>query len=172
MIRQLGASTFFVTLSAAETRWTHLLLILGKLIDNKIYTEEEIAALTWQDKCRLIQSDPVTCARHFDYSVNKFLNEFLLTSASPLGEIEDYFYRVEYQNRGSPASPTARADRQSAHVYLPAHVHRNARRATMALAAAAKLALTSVQPVMRSRASSPRERTPRGERHGAERTNA
>ena len=102
MIRQLGAATFFLTLSAAETRWLHLLKILGEVVDNKIYSEEDVKGFTWEDKCRLIQSDPVTCARHFDFSVNKFLHEFLLSSGAPLGEIVDYFYRVEYQNRGSP----------------------------------------------------------------------
>ena len=56
----------------------------------------------WEDKCRLIQSDPVTCARHFDYQVCKCLNNFLLTDTAPLGKISDWFYRVEYQQRGSP----------------------------------------------------------------------
>lgn len=34
MIRQLGCPTWFVSLSAADTRWTDLLQILGELIDN------------------------------------------------------------------------------------------------------------------------------------------
>ena len=50
----------------------------------------------------MIQSDPVTCARHFDYQVNNFLRHFLLSNAEPLGKISDWFYRVEYQQRGSP----------------------------------------------------------------------
>lgn len=102
MIRQLGPATFFLTLSAAETRWTHLLKILGQVVNNKMYSTEEIEALSWEEKCRLIQNDPVTCARHFDYCVSKFLNEFLLTAAAPIDLVEDFFYRVEYQNRGSP----------------------------------------------------------------------
>ena len=50
----------------------------------------------------MIQSDPVTCARHFDYQVKLFLTNFLLSSAEPLGKISDWFYHVEYQQRGSP----------------------------------------------------------------------
>ena len=53
-------------------------------------------------KCRLIQSDPVTCARHFDYQISQFITNFLLSKAQPLGNISDWFYRVEYQQRGSP----------------------------------------------------------------------
>lgn len=102
MIRQLGPATLFCSFSSAETQWTHLLKILGQLVDHKIYTDNEIESLDWEERCRLIQSDPVTCARHFDYQLNKFLSSFLLSSAEPLGKISDWFYRVEYQQRGSP----------------------------------------------------------------------
>ena len=102
VIRQLGAATFFMSLSAAETRWSHLLKILSQIIDDKELSDEEVLNLTWQEKSRLIQSDPVTCARHFDFCVNKFITEFLTSKSAPLGKIQDYFYRVEYQQRGSP----------------------------------------------------------------------
>ena len=98
----MGPDTFFVTLSAAEIRWMHLLSLLRQILDNRSYTEQEIYAFTWEDKCRLIRSDPVTCARHFDFCVNKFPHSFLLSSAQFLSEIQDYLYRVEHQNRGSP----------------------------------------------------------------------
>ena len=58
--------------------------------------------MNWEEKCRLIQSDPVTCARRFDYQFNQFLRHFLMSSAAPLGKIADWFYRVEYQQRGCP----------------------------------------------------------------------
>ena len=102
MIRQLGSASLFCSFSSAETQWTHLLRILGKLVDNKTYADSELENLNWEKKSRLIQSDPVTCARHFDYQVHKFLQNFLLSSAAPLGKIADWFYRVEYQQRGSP----------------------------------------------------------------------
>ncbi|CAB4033998.1 Hypothetical predicted protein, partial [Paramuricea clavata] len=102
MIRQLGSASLFCSFSSAETQWTHLLRIFGKLVDNKTYTDTELENLNWEEKSRLIQSDPVTCARHFDYQVHKFLQNFLLSSAAPLGKIADWFYRVEYQQKGSP----------------------------------------------------------------------
>ena len=102
MIRQLGPATLFCSFSSAETQWIHLLQILGQLVDHKQYTDDELQNLNWEEKCRLIQTDPVTCARHFDYQVNQFLKNFLLSSAEPLGTISDWFYRVEYQQRGSP----------------------------------------------------------------------
>jgi hypothetical protein len=100
MIRQLGAASLFCSFSSAETQWIHLLRILGKLVDKKDYTDNELE--NWENKTRLIQSDPVTCARHFDFQINKLMQNFLLSEVSPLGKIADWFYRVEYQQRGSP----------------------------------------------------------------------
>ncbi len=102
MIRQLGPASLFCSFSSAETQWTHLLKILGNLVDNNNYTNEEINDFNWEERCRLIQSDPVTCSRHFDYQVSQFLRKFLMSGAQPLGKISDWFYRVEYQQRGSP----------------------------------------------------------------------
>ena len=102
MIRQLGPATLFCSFSSAETKWMHLLKILVKLVDQRNYTDEELENLNWEDKRRLIQSDPFTCARHFDYQFNTFLKQFLLSEIAPIGKIRDWFYRVEYQQRGSP----------------------------------------------------------------------
>ena len=97
MIRQLGPAFTFCSFSSSETKWNHLLRILGKLINHKEYSYVELDNLTWDKKCRLIQSDPVTCARHFNYQFNTFLKDFLMSQMSPLGKIKDWFYRVEYQ---------------------------------------------------------------------------
>ena len=102
MIRQLGPASLFCSFSSAETQWIHLLRILGQLVDHKKYTDDELENLNWEEKCRLIQTDIVTCARHFDYQISQFITNFLLSDAAPLGKISDWFYRVEYQQRGSP----------------------------------------------------------------------
>ena len=78
MMRQLGTATLFCSFSSAETQWIHLLRILGQLVDHKQYSNDKLGNLNWEEKCRLIQSDPVTCARHFDYQVNNFLRKFNL----------------------------------------------------------------------------------------------
>ena len=76
--------------------------ILGKLVDSKEYTDNELENLNLEEKSRLIHSDPVTCATHFDYQINQLIQNFLLSTEAPLGKIADWFYRVEYQRRGSP----------------------------------------------------------------------
>ncbi|XP_078343176.1 uncharacterized protein LOC144628926 [Oculina patagonica] len=102
MIRQLGNPTWFCSFSAAETRWTHLLKTLGRIVEKKEYTDDEIKQMTWKQKSDLIQKDPVTCSRNFDHMVQLFISDVLKCSAIPIGEIADYFYTVEFQQRGSP----------------------------------------------------------------------
>ena len=87
---------------AAETKWTPLLKSLAKLVQGKNLSSEEIEGLSWQDKCLLIKSDPVTCARYFDFRFQCFIKNVLKNNSHPVGEIIDYFYRVEFQQRGSP----------------------------------------------------------------------
>ena len=102
MIRQLSLPTWFMSLSAADTRWTDLLKMLAKLNDGIDYSEKELENLSWQEKTKLVQKDPVTCTRYFDHRVQEFLNTVLKSSCEPIGKLLDYFYRVEFQQRGSP----------------------------------------------------------------------
>ena len=102
MIRQLSLPTWFISLSAADTRWTDLLKMLAKLNDDADLTDTDIEKLTWQEKTKLVQKDPVTCSRYFDHRVHEFLNTVLKSNCEPVGKVKDYFYRVEFQQRGSP----------------------------------------------------------------------
>lgn len=102
MIRQLGKPTWFCSFSAAETRWTHLLKTLGKIIEKKEYSDDEIKQMTWEQKSNLIQKHPVTRARNFDQIVQLFIRDVLKSSVMPIAEIADYFYRVEFQQKGKP----------------------------------------------------------------------
>ena len=102
MIRQLGNPTWFCSFSAAETRWTHLLKTLGRILDKKEYSDDEINNMTWQQKSNLIQRDPITCTRNFDHMVHIFIQDVIRSDIMPIGRIADYFYRVEFQQRGSP----------------------------------------------------------------------
>ena len=49
-----------------------------------------------------MQKDPVRCSRYFDHRVQEFLNTILKNKCQPIGKIRDFFYRVEFQQRGSP----------------------------------------------------------------------
>lgn len=106
MHRQLGKAGFFITLSAAETKWTELTIMLTKLLKGEIITEEDAGKLSFEDKAELIRQDPVTCMRHFDHRYRALLNILFKNAGgifSPY-RLVDYFSRIEYQMRGSPHS--------------------------------------------------------------------
>ena len=102
MIRQLGLPTWFMSLSAADTKWGILLANLVLIVDKVVISPEDAENLNWKEKCRLMNSDPVTCARYFDNRFLKFLNNVLRDDTNPIGEVTDYFYKIEFQHRGSP----------------------------------------------------------------------
>lgn len=79
-------------------RWTNLLHSILKQ-QGRTQTIED---LEWADTCELLRCNPVTAARMFDYRWHVFLNEVLKSPFNPIGKIKDYFYRVEFQQRGSP----------------------------------------------------------------------
>jgi hypothetical protein len=50
MIPQLSLATQFVTLSAAETRWPHLLKLMAQINDNRQLTDKQCHHLLWGEK--------------------------------------------------------------------------------------------------------------------------
>ena len=101
MIQQLGFPALFISQSAAETKWHELLKALGKLVDEKTYTNEDIEGMDFQTKARLIRSDPVTVVRYFEHRFHTFFKDVLCSKHKPIGEITDYFWRLEFASRGS-----------------------------------------------------------------------
>ncbi|XP_069109227.1 repetitive organellar protein-like [Argopecten irradians] len=98
MLRQLGLPTWFCSFSSAEMRWTEIIeAILKQQNDNR-----EVHDLDWKSKNDILKSNPVTVARMFDHRFHTFLKEVIMSNAQPIGKIKDYFYRVEFQQRGSP----------------------------------------------------------------------
>lgn len=103
MVRQKGNFTFFVTMSMAETHWHELLIILMKTLDDIEIDEEAAKAMTFEEKSRLIREDPVTCALYFEYRIGEIRKTWSHPNG-PFGqyEIDLFFYRIEFQHRGSP----------------------------------------------------------------------
>ncbi|XP_074549060.1 uncharacterized protein LOC141807175 [Halichoeres trimaculatus] len=99
MLRQIGKPTFFLTFSAAEMRWPEVIEVIKA---QQGQTLGDISALDWKAKCDVLRSNPVTVMRMFEKRVDSLMADLILSPARPIGEVEDYFYRVEFQARGSP----------------------------------------------------------------------
>ena len=101
MIRQLGTPTWFFTLSAADLKWPDMIQAIAKQY-GVYYSDDEVTALSFDEKSSWLNRNPVTAAKHFHYRLNVFFKDFLKSTSEPLGEIVDYAIRIEFQARGSP----------------------------------------------------------------------
>ena len=64
MVQQLGILTWFLTLSCANLRWNELVHIPSRIKGENI-TDEEIDNLSHNEKCSLLNLNPVIVAKHF-----------------------------------------------------------------------------------------------------------
>jgi len=98
MVRQLGIPTWFCSFSSADLRWPELMQSIVK----QEGCETPIDELNWSDRCGMLKRNPVIAARMFDHRFHCFLKDVIMSPAQPIGKIIDYFYRIEFQQRGSP----------------------------------------------------------------------
>jgi len=90
MVRQLGTPTIFFTLSAADYHWPDLFRILCPDTDSNLLDEKQRATL--------MHENPATVAWFFELRCDAFIKKFLTKFFS----ITDFWYRFEWQFRGSP----------------------------------------------------------------------
>ena len=101
MVRQLGIPTWFLTLSAADLKWPEVIQSIAKQYGTTL-SVEDIKHLSWEEKCKWLRTNPVTAARMFQFRLETFFKEVLMSDAQPLGDLQDFMIRIEFQNRGSP----------------------------------------------------------------------
>ena len=101
MFRTLGPPSYFITLSADDMNWPDLMYVLAKR-DGQNLTDEQVLEMTKSERVRLLCAYPVIVAQHFNHRFHSFLNYILKGNGNPIGEVVDYFWRVEFQQRGSP----------------------------------------------------------------------
>ena len=93
-VKRLGPPTLFVTLSADDCNWPELKMILYKIS----YYEA-----LFKGPCNdALRKDPLLASLFFERRWKALLKYILKGQENILGHIEDYFVRLEYQNRGSP----------------------------------------------------------------------
>jgi hypothetical protein len=102
LIRCLGPPTWFITLSARDLEWEDLLQVLvnekRKLVSN--FTLDKNS--DYKDRANILSEFPVIAARYFNRRFLILLKLLLKTDHILGGKIIDYWYRVEFQSRGSP----------------------------------------------------------------------
>ena len=62
--------------------------------------------MSWEEKCRWLRINPVTAARQFQHQLEVFFRDFIGSKCNPIGELQDFMIRVEFQARDSPHNHT------------------------------------------------------------------
>lgn len=98
-IRCLGPPNYFITLSCNDLHWIDMRQALLKAEKD---FETDPASMSVIQTQKLLEKHPVAASRHFMVRVNTIVS-LLKSDASILGgKMIDHFWRIEYQNRGSP----------------------------------------------------------------------
>ena len=95
MDENLGPATFFLTLSCAEFSWSDMREFLE-------FMNSDLPSVKDMRTGYVAASDPVSVSEHFYHRYTTFFREVIRNKNGPLGEVTDYFWRIEYQSRGAP----------------------------------------------------------------------
>ena len=90
-ISLLGPPTWFLTLNPSERDWIDVQASYSSVY-NELVNRSNIRDY--------IAKDPTIWCRHFQTRIRAFKKHFL-SSNGPLGRVIHFFYRIEYQMRGS-----------------------------------------------------------------------
>jgi hypothetical protein len=93
-MRNFGPPHLFLTVSSAEYDW-------DVLIDHLRKINGHLPGVDKMSAGELCSMDPVTVSKHFHDRFHGVFHKLILSKENPpLGVVERYFYRVEYQARG------------------------------------------------------------------------
>ena len=98
-IATLGVPTYFCSFSCNDLHWPDMIRVL-LFADGRPDTEPD--SLSINERQVLVEKYPVDVSRHFMLRVNALMKYIKTNKEIFQGEVKDYWWRVEFQNRGSP----------------------------------------------------------------------
>ena len=105
ILRQRGCPTIFLTLSSAEFDWPELLKEVAETVYRKKFTSDEIKQMPDKVRNKLISENVVITTLHFQKRIEKLFS-IMGYQFFHVGDIlyhaSSYFFRIEFQQRGSP----------------------------------------------------------------------
>ena len=101
MPRTPGPPTFFITFNADDHHWKDLMVVLASCSGRNM-SNEQVDELSDEERRTLITSNPVVTAHHFQHHFQSLVKEIIKGFGRPIGVVTDFFWRVEFQLRGSP----------------------------------------------------------------------
>ena len=105
LLRQNGCPSIFLTLSCAEFDWPELLKEICETVYRRKVSNEEIESLSKAEKNKLLSENVVQTSLHFHKRIEKMfllMKDDFFDGPNKKYHVNSYFYRVEFQQRGSP----------------------------------------------------------------------
>ena len=96
IVSQLGLPTWFASFSAADQRWPE---IAEAILVQQGQTPHD--NMTWEEHCSIVNSNPVTACLVFDKRARHILHDIIMSKADIIGSVTDYYFRIEFQQRGA-----------------------------------------------------------------------
>ena len=75
MVKQLGIPAWFMTLSCADLRWPELFQIIARTQGVNM-TDQRVEALSYYERCSMLNRNPVVVAKHFHNRVEHFSKKY------------------------------------------------------------------------------------------------
>ncbi|GFS77215.1 helitron_like_N domain-containing protein [Nephila pilipes] len=98
-IKCVDPPTWFITPSCNDLKWLYIRKAL--LIANK-RPDVDPASICIDEAQQLIEMYPVVLSRHFSRRINAFMPHIKRNPGFLGGQVVDHWWRIEFQNRGSP----------------------------------------------------------------------
>ena len=65
-------------------------------------TDDEITGMSYDEKCKMLNSNPVVVAKHFQFRFERLFKDLILSASNPIGKVQYYAIRIEFQFRDHP----------------------------------------------------------------------
>ena len=98
-IKFLGPPHYFLTLSCNDLHWNDMIRALLNADGKPDEPPENVTILQRQ---KLVEKYPTIISRHFMIRVNAMIKFLRSNEKVFAGKLNDYWWRIEFQNRGSP----------------------------------------------------------------------
>ena len=92
---------FFFTKSVNETGMLYLIQALRQKDENRIITEDEVKDMTKAERKKIIKKYPIDVVNHLDALFRHIIIGLQKDMSIGQYHVKDYFYWVEFQQRGS-----------------------------------------------------------------------
>ena len=87
-VRRYGVPTFFMTWSAAQFQWNHLIKIVARSsYPYQLLSDDDIDQMDWNDKVQILKRNPVTAARQIDHIFESAWKDVVMSGLHPIGQL-------------------------------------------------------------------------------------